>query len=1634
MAGVELGTGYISITAETSGIPQQLRQSLSGAGGIGEAAGRSMGSKMSGALGTALKGGVGVAAAAITGTLGVAITKGIGRLTAIDDAQGKLTGLGHSAQSTAKIMDSALASVRGTAFGLGDAATIAASAVAAGIEPGKELTKYLSMIGDAATIGGSSLSEMGSILNQVQTGQSAYTDDLNQLADRGIPVYQWLAKEAGVAASEVKDLAAEGKISSEMLFTAIEKNIGGAALAGGQTVRGAFDNMNAALGRFGAVVAGPAFNRAADGFGGITKAIDEATAAVTPFVDKFDAWLSSDGIPKMQEFGQSVLDMWDSFSSSELVVGSISQVSEIVGDLVGVAKELAPSVTGIGSALASASAAIGVSTWQLLLNTLDAIAPILDATLVPALETVSDLMSENQGAVTALMLGFAAFKTLPAIGAMAASAFAPLRSSLGATAASTAGVRASFAAIRGDFRNMAPQIGATSAAMRSLGNNSVTIRNMQNAFINSSTAAGGFAAAMRQGVQPALTGVHAAASGVRNLLAGGLGIGIAILGATQFIGAMDDMQVSQDSNRDSANRLAAAQKDVADALAKASGSVNTEVLDSLTQQIEEFRQGLERTAADAPGFWNEVTNFALPKWDDDMSLGERWDAIWGGANDELQEAGRIAEETSNALKNLGATNRDVSAAMAGSDVEWASFIDQLRSVGGASDEAIRSLEDQRDEFQKQQAAAKDLTPGIIDLADSFGTLADSAASAEDKSSALKRTLDILAGVPPSLGDAMQEYNELVRDVAESTAQAWDQTKGWGDQLIGSNGAVDTSTENGAKLRDSILEIRDATADVAASGGDLDATLSANKEMFEQLSEATGVSVDELMKVAAMEGYLPEAFEIPFRVDGVDAAAADLEMIRARLEYFPDQPIEIRADVVDDQARATLEELGFKIRDLGNGNIQISADNEFAIAALDAVLDKINQVDVADAMPTIGADDTAFRVVDENTLGSLAAIDRTSVSPEIGAVIDQFLAGEAVTLEKLQGLDASKASPEVQLLIQQALRDAQVVNAAIDDAARKREAEVRIRFAEDYSAARRANPGFVGPLAVNANGGIWNLPEQARIEPGRGAGLVQWAEGETGGEAFIPLSPSKRARSTSILAEVADRFGMRLESYADGGIRRAMDAAYAGTGMKYVWGGTGPNGWDCSGWVGYLLQILMGASPSEAAGRRMFTTYSLLGGSTAGLQPGAGPAGTVFVVGTSDEHMAATLNGQPVESGGSHGTSRIGSPAVGAFDPQFHSLFHLPNELIDGGVQTGGVGAYAVEREPWTEKDQLDLESARISVQQAKEDRDKAYNNEKKSDADRAQADLKVQRAELKVRELENKRDGIGAAAAISTEPAPALTGEMGDSAIQVRQAEISLLDAQLDRDRVYNDPKSTTLDKEKSDLSVYSARNSLEETKKRIAEEEKNGGKNGKSGSGSGEFSLKDRLKQYGSDVFGILVDAVIEQASPFGESRWLNIPFPSFKEPEKGSTTSKDKKDDKKGDEKPKGLLPLEDIPATFTPEKVDDQLGFDPSKGIPKWVEEQFIKKLPLKVHDTGGWLKPNEMAINLSSKPEPIFNSPQQLMRFAGEHLAGLQPAAQRPVSVDNSVHIHQPQFANESKMMRAARDQQERAAMRSRGRPF
>lgn len=250
----ELGKHYVTVIPSMRGGAGTLRKQLTGAtSSAGGPAGKSF---MSGFGKTAIKA---VGAMGIATGIGSVFSKGFARMTAIDNAKAKLTALGNSVKDVKTISDNAMAAVKGTAFGMDAAMTTAASATAAGIKPGKELSRYLTLVGDAAAVAGVDMSEMGSIFNKVAANGKVTTEEMNQLADRGIPIWQLLSKETGMSMDELRKAIQDGKVDINDFQNAIEKGMGGAAKTiGSTTITGAISNLNASISRMGANFLGSA--------------------------------------------------------------------------------------------------------------------------------------------------------------------------------------------------------------------------------------------------------------------------------------------------------------------------------------------------------------------------------------------------------------------------------------------------------------------------------------------------------------------------------------------------------------------------------------------------------------------------------------------------------------------------------------------------------------------------------------------------------------------------------------------------------------------------------------------------------------------------------------------------------------------------------------------------------------------------------------------------------------------------------------------------------------------------------------------------------------------------------------------------------------------------------------------------------------------------------------------------------------------------------------------------------------------------------------------------------------------------------------------------------------------------------
>lgn len=158
--------------------------------------------------------------------------------------------------------------------------------------------------------------------------------------------------------------------------------------------------------------------------------------------------------------------------------------------------------------------------------------------------------------------------------------------------------------------------------------------------------------------------------------------------------------------------------------------------------------------------------------------------------------------------------------------------------------------------------------------------------------------------------------------------------------------------------------------------------------------------------------------------------------------------------------------------------------------------------------------------------------------------------------------------------------------------------------------------------------------------------------------------------TRALEEIAGGTGQRLakaiEKTAQAAIgfnpslNGALNFARAQIGKPYVWGGVGPRGYDCSGAMSALLNVVQGRNPYSRRGTSASFPW-------ADFAPGPGS----FMVGAFSGlpgHMAGTINGVNVESAGGVGF-RMGKSARGARNPMFTRVGHLRGYKLGGPVNS-----------------------------------------------------------------------------------------------------------------------------------------------------------------------------------------------------------------------------------------------------------------------------------------------------------------------------------------------------------------------------
>ena len=986
--------------------------------------------------------------------------------------------------------------------------------IAFGVEVEKVIPLLDAMQNAVAASGGGSqqLADLAFVIAQIKAAGKITGQDLIQLGQRGINAAEIIGKAFGKSSAEVKAMISKNQIDADQAIDALTKGMmdkfGGATDAIKQQWSGAADRIKAANRDIGADI-GKMFidpagggravewgNKLADVLRTFQKRLREAQGGIEDFLSpafkniskgldaannalkKFDAARAGAQLEKLTSYTPLIGGTTAALMTFALQpIPVIGQLASAMGPLtVGVAALIAasPELRKAGSAFGEAfkpGEKILASTAKQLADL--AIRLIKD--LSPALESgakgLGTFLTNISPLAPALVSVLSALAPVATAGAELAAAFANLPTPVLAAVTALAALHGPLGPLVSKFTDL----GATSG--RVIANLVAQVQDMGTVWTRVEKSTAGVGAALASNIVPA-------AKSVSNELKT---FGPAAQNAGNALTEVSKASVNAGTGVFKLSTLA---KNAGSALAGAFGALLSPANLALgavallagafaaysqkqaeaTQRVEEYKETLDRTTASVTAHTRELVR---NKAEQDGALAA-YVALGGAADDYVRAVAGEGEAMERVNKTL-ASKREEAAKTETAYMDGTNAVSAYAYAQNKLDPNVEkvtaSLQQQSEELQRAQDETRKNTSEAERAVEAERQRQQAIDKATDAMRAQNAAQGSLVDAQLRSADATDRLNKAIEEHGKITVDAY-----------GKVNVLDRSNRwfiDG--MRAKIQAIQDeARAFEKTSHSQEEAKAKADEwaHSLQEMAEKAGVpkeAVDELVKTL---GGIPEVKQTTFTADTEAGKKAVEDFINEVSKKNGTLTLDARNDPAVEQLAHTLG-----LVEASKGVFAIDANNEPATAKLIAGLAQVN---TSTGVMTIDANNNHFQQV---LTASKNQGDNTSAVMSIYAN------------------DYASAKAE------QAQRYINSLSSYIDVYYRKHGESAQL-LPDTF-----ANGGIRPPVYGFANGTENHL---AQIAP---AGAMRlWAEPETGGEAYIPLSRMKRRRSERILAEVASRFG------------------------------------------------------------------------------------------------------------------------------------------------------------------------------------------------------------------------------------------------------------------------------------------------------------------------------------------------------------------------------------------------------------------------------------------------------------------------------------------------------------------------------
>ena len=986
--------------------------------------------------------------------------------------------------------------------------------IAFGVEVEKVIPLLDAMQNAVAASGGGSqqLADLAFVVAQIKAAGKITGQDLIQLGQRGINAAEIIGKAFGKSSAEVKAMISKNQIDADQAIDALTKGMmekfGGATDAIKKQWSGAADRIKAANRDIGADL-GKMFidptgggravewgNKLADVLRTFQKRLREAQGGVEDFLSpafkniskgldaannalkKFDAARAGAQLEKLTSYTPLIGGTTAALMAFALQpIPVIGQLASAMGPLtVGVAALIAasPELRKAGGAFGEAfkpGEKILASTTKQLADL--AIQLIKD--LSPALESgakgLGTFLTNISPLAPALVSVLSALAPVVTAGAELASAFANLPTPVLAAVVALAALHGPLAPLVSKLTDLGDvskkSISQFVTSLQELGTEQTrAVKNFS-----------GLGSAMTNAVAPAAKTVS---NELKTIAPAAQGAGNAITQVSKASAAAGPAVFNLGTlAKNAGSRLAGAFAAILSPANLALGAVAllagafaaySQKQAEVTQRVEEYKETLDRTTAAVSAHTREVIR---SKAETDGAL-SAYVALGGAAEDYIRAVSGEGEAMERVNKTLEA-KREAAAKVETAYMDGTNAVSAYNYAQNKLDPNVEkvtaSLQQQSEELQRAQDETRKNTSEAERAVEAERQRQQAIDKATDAMRAQNAAQGSLVDAQLRSADATDRLNKAIEEHGKITVDAY-----------GKVNVLDRSNRwfiDG--MRAKIQAIQDEARAFEKTGHTQEEAKAKADEWahsLQEMAEKAGVpkeAVDELVKTL---GGIPEVKQMTFTADTEAGKKAVEDFINEVSKKNGTLTLDARNDPAVEQLAHTLG-----LVEASKGIFAIDANNEPATAKL---LAGLAQVNTSTGVMTIDANNNRFQ---------------------------QVLAASKSQSDNTSGVMSIYANDYASAKAEQARRYINSLSSYIDVYYRKHGESAQL-LPDTF-----ANGGIRPPVYGFANGTENHL---AQIAP---AGAMRlWAEPETGGEAYIPLSRMKRRRSERILAEVASRFG------------------------------------------------------------------------------------------------------------------------------------------------------------------------------------------------------------------------------------------------------------------------------------------------------------------------------------------------------------------------------------------------------------------------------------------------------------------------------------------------------------------------------